>query len=369
MFGFNRSTGIRPGLPYVLSFLLILALDAAPAAARPVHGVVLRLDGEEIARAFESTSSGEVAVPPGETIGPVTVSLLDDNEVEYSVAPGDTTMTGVVADPGVATYAALGDFDFEMTGILDEEMTELVITIRVNGSPVYTSPGIEVHVEEPHQEADGLLIRREGQVLVTIWRGHVEGFLHVEPGMMTDTLDVTFLDPDSVEFTPPVEHFEFDHEIDDPSKVSLTEVPDWSFRLNGLLTGVTQLRVIIFHEDHADFTSPDVPVLVASSAHAGHGESGSRPPVIAMLPPAPSPFAQQTAIRFSLAAPADVSVRVFDAGGRLVRSVHDGPVPAGDASFVWDGTGNNGDRAPTGIYFVEVRTPVTRDIRRAHLVR
>ena len=65
----------------------------------------------------------------------------------------------------------------------------------------------------------------------------------------------------------------------------------------------------------------------------------------------PNPFNPSTAIRFDLAAGGPVTLRIFDAGGRLVRTLIDGPRQAGSQSAVWDGRNDNATPVASGVYF------------------
>lgn len=53
---------------------------------------------------------------------------------------------------------------------------------------------------------------------------------------------------------------------------------------------------------------------------------------------------------------APVRVDIYDVRGRLVREVLRGDFPAGTWTRVWDGRDQNGDQAPSGIYFVRSRS-------------
>ncbi len=70
-----------------------------------------------------------------------------------------------------------------------------------------------------------------------------------------------------------------------------------------------------------------------------------------------SPFApddgEAARISYTLDAPAGlVRVRIFDAGGRLVREVEDGRLSGTAGDVVWDGRGSAGERLRAGIYIV-----------------
>jgi len=72
----------------------------------------------------------------------------------------------------------------------------------------------------------------------------------------------------------------------------------------------------------------------------------------------PNPFNPVTEISFQVpSGGADVSLRVYDASGRLVRTLADGYEPSGTRSFSWDGTDNAGNPVASGTYFYQVAAP------------
>jgi len=68
----------------------------------------------------------------------------------------------------------------------------------------------------------------------------------------------------------------------------------------------------------------------------------------------PNPFNPVTTITYTIGQAEHLTVKVFDLKGRLVRTLHDGPVAASGA-VTWDGTGRSGGVVPSGIYFYEAR--------------
>ena len=68
----------------------------------------------------------------------------------------------------------------------------------------------------------------------------------------------------------------------------------------------------------------------------------------------PNPFNPVTTIDFSLAAAGRATIRIFDAAGRVVRTLVDSSVEAGPHTAVWDGTTDTGRRAASGVYFVRM---------------
>ena len=65
----------------------------------------------------------------------------------------------------------------------------------------------------------------------------------------------------------------------------------------------------------------------------------------------PNPFNPQTSIRFSLPAAGPASLRIYDAVGRRVATLLDGPQTAGSQEVVWEGRDDAGNTLPTGMYF------------------
>lgn len=91
------------------------------------------------------------------------------------------------------------------------------------------------------------------------------------------------------------------------------------------------------------FLAPRAPV----AADAGPMASGD-----ALLAPAPNPFTDRTALTLRTAQGGPTRLEVFDALGRQVARLHDGPLPPGEHRFVLDG----GNLAP-GLYVARLTTP------------
>jgi hypothetical protein len=85
------------------------------------------------------------------------------------------------------------------------------------------------------------------------------------------------------------------------------------------------------------------------------GETGASPDRLSLDGAYPNPFNPSTTIRFTLPGPGVVSLRIYDVRGRLVRSLVDGPQPAGERSAVWDGIDSVGSPAASGVYFVRLQ--------------
>ncbi len=83
----------------------------------------------------------------------------------------------------------------------------------------------------------------------------------------------------------------------------------------------------------------------------------------------PNPFNPLTTISFVLAEETPVRLRVFDPGGRLVRTLVAGIRPAGMNAIRWDGRDDLGRPVASGAYFYRLWTAETETTRRMTLVR
>jgi len=75
-----------------------------------------------------------------------------------------------------------------------------------------------------------------------------------------------------------------------------------------------------------------------------------------LYPVKPSPFAEKAEIVFSLPTKSKVSLKVYNASGRLVRKILDGVLKAGVHRIEWDGRDGRGTSLPDGVYFVTLKT-------------
>ncbi|MDY0109586.1 MAG: FlgD immunoglobulin-like domain containing protein [Candidatus Krumholzibacteria bacterium] len=69
----------------------------------------------------------------------------------------------------------------------------------------------------------------------------------------------------------------------------------------------------------------------------------------------PNPFNPTTTIRLNLPRDGDVSVKVFNVRGELVKTLVHRVLPAGTHDVLWDGSAAGGRQAASGVYFWETR--------------
>jgi len=85
----------------------------------------------------------------------------------------------------------------------------------------------------------------------------------------------------------------------------------------------------------------------------------ARPKKNVLLQNYPNPFNPETWIPFHLAQDADISVRIYDASGKLIRALSLGHREAGiyvkkDKAVYWDGKSDAGEEVASGVYFYNI---------------
>lgn len=83
----------------------------------------------------------------------------------------------------------------------------------------------------------------------------------------------------------------------------------------------------------------------------------------------PNPFNPSTQISFSLAHAGHVSLKIYDAAGRLVRTLLDDARTAADYAVTWDGRNDAGAGVAAGVYLYKLKTNEDTQTRRMVLVK
>jgi hypothetical protein len=107
----------------------------------------------------------------------------------------------------------------------------------------------------------------------------------------------------------------------------------------------------------------------ASAGVFGVGPSGPGPADLSGLSNHPNPVSDRTSLTFQLPRLAEVSLRVYDQEGRLVRDLGTEILPHGLHEIVWDGRDGRGRLAAPGVYFARLITPDSQENRKLVLAR
>ena len=70
----------------------------------------------------------------------------------------------------------------------------------------------------------------------------------------------------------------------------------------------------------------------------------------------PNPFRSSASISFELSEPGYTSIIVFDLSGRIVCSLAESELGAGQYSYIWDGRSQSGEPVASGLYFCRIQS-------------
>jgi hypothetical protein len=99
-----------------------------------------------------------------------------------------------------------------------------------------------------------------------------------------------------------------------------------------------------------------------------------KPAQTVLLQNYPNSFNPDTWIPFQLSKPADVTIRIYNVAGQLVRTLNLGRREAGyyiskDKAAYWDGRNEEGVQAASGVYFYQIKTDGFKSIRKMVLAK
>jgi hypothetical protein len=83
----------------------------------------------------------------------------------------------------------------------------------------------------------------------------------------------------------------------------------------------------------------------------------------------PNPFTGRTVLSFDLPVACATQLRVYDVGGRLVRTLVDQTLPEGRHQVVWDVPGESSEGVPPGVYFARLQAGGFRATERLVVLR
>ncbi len=100
----------------------------------------------------------------------------------------------------------------------------------------------------------------------------------------------------------------------------------------------------------------------------GDEEYAAGPSTFRIGPATPNPFGATTTIQFDVPRAGHVSIRVFGATGRLVRTLVDESANPGTHGVTWDASDNGGRAVSPGVYFCRFEHPEGSEMRKLVLL-
>ena len=103
---------------------------------------------------------------------------------------------------------------------------------------------------------------------------------------------------------------------------------------------------------------PDEPAVIVQVSGEGTilwtEENYNTPFELALLQNYPNPFVKLTTISYQLPVKSKVSLRIYDMGGRVIKTIVDGAQKPGFYNIKWDATDSSGKKVSQGVYFYEL---------------
>ncbi len=99
-----------------------------------------------------------------------------------------------------------------------------------------------------------------------------------------------------------------------------------------------------------------------------------KPTQSVLLPNYPNPFNPETWVPFILSEDGNVTIRIYDVSGRLVRALELGWVAPGyysqkDRAAYWDGHNEAGEHVSSGVYFYNIISGNFTSTRKMVIIR
>jgi len=188
---------------------------------------------------------------------------------------------------------------------------------------------------------------------------------------MAEQLDETAFWFDAVEDEDPTNRIVFTPQM-------ILEARDW-MAVNGLPEEEVEIyldaglsmeqidAIAAFHVEamgDIDLVGPPVTIqdvlreAAASFRTMGSGHAGAReliaPTRFTLKRNSPNPFNPMTTIEYVVDRDGPLSIKVFNARGRYVKTLVEGHHPAGEATIAWSGTDHRGQDVPSGVYFCRI---------------
>ncbi len=119
-----------------------------------------------------------------------------------------------------------------------------------------------------------------------------------------------------------------------------------------------------------DPTTPSMTVTVELTVDSGNATATpDAPGPFTLIGAVPNPFNPTTVVRFNLPSAQPAQLSLYDVQGRLVRTLVDGPRPAGLNEVRWDGHDAMGRTVASGTYFARLHAGAQSSVKTLTLVR
>jgi hypothetical protein len=116
-------------------------------------------------------------------------------------------------------------------------------------------------------------------------------------------------------------------------------------------------RVVLSNPENATLADGEGTCLILDNDGSTGIDPAAAPVAATFLGPGfPNPFAHAVTVPLGLHEEGPAVIRIYDAGGRLVRSLLERTLPAGRHQIHWDGRDERGGRVSSGVYILRLTT-------------
>jgi hypothetical protein len=113
----------------------------------------------------------------------------------------------------------------------------------------------------------------------------------------------------------------------------------------------------------------DVVEWMENDVNSEYTEADDVPKVNTLSQNFPNPFNPTTTIKFGLRSKSNVSIKIYDVAGRLVKTLVNEMRDAGRYEVTWDGTNNHNSTVASGVYFYKMNTNEFEQTKKMVLLR
>jgi hypothetical protein len=83
----------------------------------------------------------------------------------------------------------------------------------------------------------------------------------------------------------------------------------------------------------------------------------------------PNPFNPSTTISYELPNGTNVTLKIYNLLGKVIRTISKGQESVGTHKIIWDGKDNFGNQVPSGAYYYQIITEKSSDIKKMILLK
>ena len=389
-------TGINVTIPVVQTYTISGYVKDADTEA-PLEGIKVRTDrmgfhhfpmqhpmfNNEFNAVTDATGFYSITAP----FGRYTLAAVDTTHYyriqfyDHAFLPFQATV--IVLDQDYTNV------NFDLYPRLDSLQCSIGGTITENGEPV-TYPVMVVAVSSDEDWEDSTISNADGSYLLNHVRPgqyYVVAYSLYSPPLYYDNV-LSWEDADLVTVYGPVSGINFNlvnTDADGPSNLSGVITDGSNNALGNVMVVLTdaQQQIIGFarSDDEGNYFISNVPsdsytvhatkmgyasvtqnvyldgndYLNLSLAAPTSNDDTVVPAILSGVTNYPNPFNPNTTIALALAKDAEVSVRIFNVKGQVIRTLLNGNVKAGIHNLLWNGADDDGNTVSSGIYLVKVQ--------------